>query len=126
MMSSVLTRLEAGMLRIYLKPNDLAPGKPTGIFRQRSLLYHQLVLAAKASGITNAHAHHTHFGYSNHGNIQQEIGDMPNPHLTLCVELICDRDKLESFCEHYANLLEGKVIVYKPLERWIVTAAPKA
>jgi hypothetical protein len=120
MTSDILTRREAGLIRIYLKPNDLGKTKATGWFRSRPLLYRDIILAAKAFGITNAHAHHTHFGYSNNGQIQQDIGDLPNPHLTMCVELVCDREKLEAFCREHALLLAEKVIVYKPLERWSV------
>ncbi len=124
MPQDILTRQEAGLTRIYLKPNDLGMAKATGWFRGRTLLYRDIILAAKAFGISNAHAHHTHFGYSNHSQVHQEIGDLPNPHLTMCVELVCDREKLEAFCREHAALLAGKVIVYKPLERWNVRALP--
>lgn len=36
----------------------------------------------------------------------------------MCVELICDRDRLEAFCATHAAVLHDKIIVYKHLEHW--------
>ncbi|MFD2032819.1 hypothetical protein ACFSKM_25935 [Ancylobacter dichloromethanicus] len=68
----------------------------------------------------NAVAHHTHFGYSNGGKLQDEGVEIANPDLTMCVELIAPRDQLETFCRTHGKLLERKVIVYKHLEHWDV------
>ena len=38
--------------------------------------------------------------------------------MTLCVELIDQKDKLESFCRRHGALLKGKSIVYKHVEHW--------
>lgn len=43
---------------------------------------------------------------------------MPNPELTMCVELIAPRLELEQFCQTHGALLAHKVIVYKHLEQW--------
>lgn len=61
----VLNSKEIGMIGIYIKPRERTGGK--GLFGAR-LLYRELVTQAKAAGILNAVAHHTHFGYSNHGS----------------------------------------------------------
>jgi H+/Cl- antiporter ClcA/PII-like signaling protein len=109
---------EIGMIRIYMKPREKTPG--TGGWFGSKLLYRELVLQAKSSGIMNAVAHHTHFGYSNSGKLQDEGFEIPNPDLTMCVEMIAARDQLEEFCRTHGALLKHKVIVYKHLEQWDV------
>ncbi|MGC4250586.1 MAG: DUF190 domain-containing protein, partial [Sphingobium sp.] len=83
-------------------------------------LYRALVAQAKAEGIMNAVAHHTHYGFSNHGPVMEQGTEIGNPHLTMCVELIDHRDSLERFCRAHGDFLAGKVIVYKHLEHWSV------
>ncbi|MBO9177011.1 DUF190 domain-containing protein [Rhizobium sp. 16-488-2a] len=109
---------EIGMVRIYMKSREKTPGK-AGWFGSKPL-YRELVLQAKAAGIMNAVAHHTHFGYSNSGKLQDEAFEIPNPDLTMCVELIAARDKLEDFCRTHGAFLKSKMIVYKHLEHWDV------
>ncbi|MFX9181059.1 DUF190 domain-containing protein, partial [Acinetobacter baumannii] len=83
--------------RIYLKPREKAVGVGRRFLGAR-LLYRELVMQAKAAGIMNATAHHTHFGYSNRGKLEDEGYEVPNPDLTMCVELIAPRPDLEEFC----------------------------
>ncbi|KNY31795.1 DUF190 domain-containing protein [Agrobacterium genomosp. 3 str. CIP 111-78] len=109
---------EIGMVRIYMKPREKTSGK-SGWFGAKPL-YRELVLQAKSAGIMNAVAHHTHFGYSNSGKLQDEGFEIPNPDLTMCVEMIASRDQLEEFCRTHGALLKNKVIVYKHLEQWDV------
>lgn len=56
----------------------------------------------------NATAHHTHFNYANHGVVHQDGAEIANPKLTVYVELICTRAKLEDFCARHADLLANK------------------
>jgi len=108
---------EIGMVRIYMKPREKAVGVSNRLFGGRPL-YRELVVQAKAAGIMNATAHHTHFGYSNHGKLEDEGFELSNPDLTMCVELIATREELEQFCRTHGALLKRKVIVYKPIEHW--------
>ncbi|EHJ95467.1 voltage-gated chloride channel family protein [Agrobacterium tumefaciens] len=109
---------EIGMVRIYMKPREKTPGKG-GWFGSKPL-YRELVMLAKSAGIMNAVAHHTHFGYSNSGKLQDEGFEIPNPDLTMCVEMIAPRHQLEQFCRTHGAFLKNKVIVYKHLEQWDV------
>lgn len=109
---------EIGMVRIYMKPREKTPGKG-GWFGSKPL-YRGLVLQAKAAGIMNAVAHHTHFGYSNSGKLEDEGFEILNPDLTMCVEMIASREQLEEFCRTHGAFLKHKVIVYKHLEQWDV------
>jgi PII-like signaling protein len=125
----VVTSKEVGMLRIYMRPREMHRRADHGRIRSAFTgkpLYKELVLRAKQAGLTNATAHHTHFGFSNHGPVQERTPEIGNPELTLCVELIGSRDKLETFCAEQGALLKGKVIVYKHLEQWQVGASPAA
>lgn len=114
-----LSSREVGMVRIYMKPREKAVGTG-GWFSGGKPLYRELVMQAKAAGIMNAVAHHTHFGYSNSGKLQDEGFEIPNPDLTMCVELIADRKLLEEFCRTHGSLLKNKVIIYKHIEHWDV------
>lgn len=109
---------EIGMIRIYLKPAEKALEGPVKRFFHAKPLYRQLVERAKAAGLMNAVAHQTHFGFSNHGRMQAEGYEMSNPDLTMCLELIAARDRLEAFCAANGSVLADKVIVYKNLELW--------
>jgi PII-like signaling protein len=108
---------EIGQVRIYMTPRDKRQRKGLrGMFGKP--LYQEIIDAAKADGILNANAHHTHYGYSNNGKVQSNASEMPNSSLTLCVELIGERAELETFCRKHGDLLKGKVIVYKHMEHW--------
>ncbi|MFN3551521.1 MAG: DUF190 domain-containing protein [Novosphingobium meiothermophilum] len=112
---------ETGMVRIYLKPSDQGP--KTGSWKRffsGNPLYRELVVRAKADGIMNAVAHHTHFGFSNNGPVRSDGAEYRDPHLTMCVELIGPRDELAAFCARHGALLSGKVVVYKHLEHWTI------
>ncbi|UPJ61674.1 DUF190 domain-containing protein [Bradyrhizobium sp. 192] len=115
-----LAHKEIGMIRIYLKPREKAVGVGRRFFGARPL-YRELVMQAKAAGIMNATAHHTHFGYSNRGKLEEEGYEVPNPELTMCVELIAPRSDLEEFCRTHGDMLKRKVIVYKHVEHWNLT-----
>lgn len=109
---------EIGMIRIYLKPSDKK--KVPGIrgFLAARPVYRELVDAAKRDGLLNAHAHHTHYGYSNRGKVRAQDPELGNPELTMCVEVIATKDQLEMYCRTHGDLLQDKVIIYKHIEHW--------
>lgn len=120
-MTHHVTAKEVGMIRVYMKPSERAQdgGRVRNIFSANPL-YRKIVREAKASGIMNAVAHQAHFGYSNHGGIQEVGVETPNPDLTICVELIAPRDQLEAFCRSHGALLKDKIVIYKHLEHWSI------
>lgn len=108
---------EIGQVRIYMTPRERRKAAGLkGMFGKP--LYQEIIDAAKVDGILNAVAHHTHYGYSGNGKIQANNRELPNTALSLCVELIADRDHLERFCRRHGDLLAGRVIVYKHMEHW--------
>lgn len=120
-----VTILETGMLRIYLASKEQFRPQGAGWLRGALTtrpLYQELVRQAKQAGLVNANAHRTHYGYSNHSHIQATDAERSNAELTMCVELIGPRARLEGFCREHGALLRDKVIVFKHLERWQVRA----
>ncbi|AWC25229.1 Voltage-gated ClC-type chloride channel ClcB [Aminobacter sp. MSH1] len=116
----ILTASDVGMVRIYLKPRDKMPSKGARALWSSRLLYRELVLEAKKEGMMNAVAHHTHYGYSNHGRVENHSSEISNPELTVCVEIIGHRADLETFVRRHGALLYNKVIIFKHLEHWSV------
>jgi H+/Cl- antiporter ClcA/PII-like signaling protein len=109
---------EIGMIRIYIKPADKRKQPGLRGFLASRPLYRELVDAAKKDGIMNAVAHHTHYGYSNHGRISAHDPETGNANLTMCVELIAPKEQLDLFCRTHGELLKNKVIIYKHIEHW--------
>ncbi len=109
---------EMGKIRIYLTPRDRIPAKGLWDRLNAKPIYREIIKAAKKDGLNNASAFMTHFGFTNGGKIQAEGAEMPNPNLTMCVELIDHKDQLEAFCRRHGALLKGKTIVYKHVEHW--------
>ncbi len=124
-----VTILEIGMLRIYLASKEQFRPQGAGWLRgalSTRPLYQELVRQAKQAGLVNANAHRTHYGYSNHNQIQATEAERSNAELTMCVELIGPKQRLEAFCREHGAMLQDKVIVFKHLERWKVQAADAA
>jgi len=107
-----------GKIQIYLKPKDKVTG--TGLMNRLSpkQLYKEIVQYAKNDHLMNASVYQTHSGYSMHGKISTAHVEMDNADLVLCVELIDEKTKLEEFCIKHAELLKGKMIVFKAVEFW--------
>ncbi|QTE44254.1 MULTISPECIES: DUF190 domain-containing protein [Mucilaginibacter] len=107
-----------GKIQIYVKPKEKI--QATGLLhslRSRQL-YRELVKYAKDDRLMNASVYQTHHGYSMHGKIETSNVELGNQDLSLCVELIDEKEKLEAFCIKHAELLRGKMIVFKAVEFW--------
>jgi PII-like signaling protein len=109
-----------GKLLIYIKPADkIRHGKLT-FFRKLfpKSAYIHIIQDAKTEGILNASAYSTHFGFSNSESIQSFSVEGDNSNLTMCVELVDKREKLESFFLRHKTYLKGKVVIFKEVEFW--------
>lgn len=111
---------EIGKVRIYLTPRDRLPAAGFWDKLNAKPVYREIIKAAKQEGIVNAAAFSTHYGFTRGGKVETQGAEMPNPNLTLCVELIDEKEKLEAFCRKHGALLGGKTIVYKHVEHWDV------
>lgn len=111
--------LEMGKIRIYLTPRDRMPA--SGLLGRLGAkpIYREIIQAAKKEGLTSAVAFLTHYGFSNGGKIKAEDPEMSNQgSMTLCVEIIDHKARLEAFCRHHGALLKDRTIVYKHVEHW--------
>lgn len=107
-----------GKLQIYVKPKDKV--EPTGLIHRlhSRQLYRELVKLAKDDQLMNASVYRTHHGYSMHGRIQASHVELENSELTMCIELVDEKPKLEAFCTKHAGLLQDKMIIFKAVEVW--------
>jgi len=108
---------ETGQLRIYLPQGETRHGMGLRSLFGRPL-FRELIDLAKQYGILNATSHSTHYGFSNNGRVHSDGSETPNPHLSVCVELIDRRDRLEEFCHQNSVILKDRVMVFKHLEHW--------
>jgi PII-like signaling protein len=113
---------EMGKIRIYLTPRERV--KTDGVWARLNArpVYQEIIRAAKEEGLHNAVAFTSHYGYSGGGAIAAKAPEATNAQLTLCVELIDHKDRLEAFCRRHGALLKGKPIVYKHVEHWTMHA----
>lgn len=107
-----------GKIQIYLKPGDKV--KKSGFLNRlnEKSLYRELIQYAKNDELMNASVYQTHSGYSLYGKVSTSHVELDNADLVFCIELIDEKNKLESFCKKHAELLKGKMIVFKAVEFW--------
>jgi H+/Cl- antiporter ClcA len=110
---------EIGRVRIYMDLSERQQGHGFRAFFARPI-YQEIIAAAQAQGIPNAAAQYVHQGYTLGGPLELGSQATSRKDLNLCVELIAERETLESFCREHEKLLEGKVIVYEHIEHWEV------
>ncbi|TCK83642.1 DUF190 domain-containing protein [Albibacterium bauzanense] len=107
-----------GKLQIYVKPKEKVQATSIINSLRSRQLYKELVKYAKEDQLMNASVYQTHHGYSMHGKINTMHVELGNQDLAVCIELIDQRQKLEAFCQKHAELLRGKMIVFKLVEFW--------
>lgn len=117
-MKTIIKTHKLGKLRIYLKAGDNI--QPDSIRRKLfpKNAHKSIIDLAKNDGIMNASVYNTHLGYSNFDRIQQYSPDSDNAGLTVCIELIDSREKLEIFFLKHQTLFKDKVVVFKEVEYW--------
>ncbi|HVX48891.1 MAG TPA: DUF190 domain-containing protein [Chitinophagaceae bacterium] len=109
-----------GKLEIYIEPaHKIKQGKRTLLRKlfPKSAYIH-IISEAKKDGILNASVHQSRVGYSNNGHIQSYSIDGDNSKLSVCVELIDEKEKLEIFFLKHKDLLKNKVVIYKEVHFW--------
>jgi PII-like signaling protein len=109
-----------GKLEIYIEPSHKVRQGERTLFRKifPKSAYMHIITEAKKDGIINASAHSTHVGYRGNGEIQAFSVEGSNSKLTMCVELIDQKEKLQQFFLRHKDLLRSKVVIYKEVEFW--------
>jgi PII-like signaling protein len=120
-----VTSREIGQVRIYMSQGERRRNGANGLKKLLSgnpPLYKEIIRAAKSFGLLNAAAHTIQYGFSGQGKLQGDDMEIANPDLNLCVELIGPRAQLEQFCRRHGELLRDKVVIYKHMEHWEISA----
>lgn len=109
---------KVGKLRIYLKTGEKI--KSETLLRKlfpRST-YWKIIEEAKVSGIMNAHIFHTQTSYVQGERIQKVTAEGDNSGITVCIELVDMREKLELFFKTHHEILKNKTVIFKEVEFW--------
>lgn len=119
-MSKKIKTHKIGKLRIYLKTGEKVKSKTLlRKFFPRST-YWQIIEEAKIAGIMNAHIFHTQTSFVQGEQIQKVSAEGDNSGITVCVELVDSREKLELFFKTHHPLLKDKTVIFKEVEFWDV------
>lgn len=73
---------------------------------------------ARRFGLTHGTVKHCVSGFMAKGRVEHDHFEYGNSRLPLYVELLGPREMLEAFCHTSAELLRGRFMVYKDIERW--------
>ena len=111
-----------GKLEIFIEPATKVLHGQRSLFRQifPKSLYLHIIADAKNEGILNASAHSTHTSFNSNGTITSFNNEGDNSKLSMCVELIDKREKLEHFFLKHRDSLRSKVVIFKEVEFWDV------
>jgi PII-like signaling protein len=107
-----------GKLRIFLKSGETVKGEKLlhKLFPKNK--YRKIMDEAKKSGIKNAHIYHTHAAYESGGKVSHHSAEGDNGSLTVCLELVDEREKLEAFFITHKAMLKNKTVIFKEVEFW--------
>jgi PII-like signaling protein len=121
-MSKKVKSHSLGKLKIYIAPADKVKHPESSAWQKLfpKSAYIHIIEDAKEEGILNASVYNTQIGYSNKGKIQTLSMESDNSKLSMCVELVDTREKLETFFLRHKDHLKGKVVIYKEVEFWDV------
>jgi len=117
-MDTKIKTTKIGKLRIYLKSGETV--KDDRFMRKLfpKNKYRNLLNEAKNSGIRNAHIYHTHAAYERGGTVEHHHVEFGNGGLTVCLELVDEKEKLEVFFTTHKEMLKDKTVIYKEVETW--------
>lgn len=112
----IITRM--GKLRIYITVGEKIKSRTflRKMFPQSKYL--KIIQEAKTSGILNAHVFNTHAAVQNGGRVIHHSIEGDNSGLTVCVELVDQKEKLQQFFNTHKGLLNGNTVIYKEVEYW--------
>ncbi len=117
-MEHTIKTQKMGKLRIYLKSNETVKGEKMIHKLFPKSKYRKILDEAKNAGLMNAHIYHTHAAYERGGKVLLQSSEGSTPGLTVCLELVDEKDKLESFFKTHKAMLKNKTIIYKEVEFW--------
>jgi PII-like signaling protein len=116
---SQLTAAPFGVLQVYVASGDHL--KPRGFWQKFFPVptYLALLRAGRAHGLTQGIVRRCETGFLKDKPIDQYAIEGKNAGLPYCVELHGSREMLAHFCECEREILTGKVVLYREMERWL-------
>lgn len=117
-MDTNIKTTKIGKLRIYLRTGETIKSDKFihKIFPKNK--YRKMLDEAKKSGIRNAHIYHTYAAYEQGGKVHHHHVGSDNSGLTVCLELLDVKEKLEEFFKTHKDMLKDKTVIYKEVEFW--------
>ena len=121
-----ITAAALGQVRVYTTARDRRPGK--GMFGRLfgASIADALITEAKRYGLPHALVLNTRMGYTGGGPIATDHPEHGIDKLPICVELMAEPRMLEAFCCDHADLLLGRMVVFRHAETWELAVAPIA
>jgi PII-like signaling protein len=107
-----------GKLRVYLNNKEKVKSRTVlrKLFPKNTYIH--IIQLAKQCGIMNATVYTTHAGYSNFGKISRFSYETDNNSLTICIELIDTKERLQDFFIQHTSIFKDKIVVFKEVEFW--------
>lgn len=117
-MATKIKTQKFGKLRIFLKSGETVKSENflRKLFPKNK--YRKILDEAKKSGIMNAHIYHTHAAYETGGKVAHYSVEGDNSGLTVCLELVDEKEKLEKFFTTHRAMLKHKTVIFTEVEFW--------
>lgn len=117
-MTEELKITKMGKLRIYMRTGEAVKSKSLLRKMFPKTKYIKIMQEAKAAGILNAHVFHTHAAVQRGGRVAYQSVEGGTSGLTVCLELVDEKAKLQSFFKTHKDLLKENTVIYKEVEFW--------
>lgn len=117
-MKEELQITKMGKLRIYMATGEIIQSKSLLRKMFPKTKYLKIMQEAKASDIMNAHVFHTHAAVQKGGKMAHHSVEGDTSGLTVCVELVDEKEKLQQFFKTHKDILKGNTVIYKEVEFW--------
>ncbi len=117
-MATKIKEQKIGKLRIFLKSGEKVESEKFihKLFPKNK--YIKILGEAKKAGIMNAHIFHTHAAFEGGSKVAHYSIEGDNRGLTVCLELIDEKDKLERFFTTHKTMLKNKTAIFTEVECW--------
>jgi PII-like signaling protein len=107
-----------GKLRIFLKSGETVKSDKFIYKLFPKSKYTKILDEAKKAGVMNAHIFHTHAAFEGDSNVAHYSVEGDNRGLTVCLELVDEKEKLEFFFITHKAMLKNKTAIFSEVEFW--------
>ncbi|MHC5539687.1 DUF190 domain-containing protein, partial [Singulisphaera rosea] len=107
-----------GQLRIFLQSGEKPKPRTWTQHLHNPPVYLRIIQKAREFGLAHGTVKQCVAGFVEKGQAERNPIDYGNTRLPIYVELHGTREMLERFCQESSELLQGRMIVYKDVERW--------